>query len=176
MASRGSVPGPHDPPLRSVRRAGARPNIENVYAASVRVGSHNEAGGGRELVPLGLAEISARALSSASIRAVARSTSSCPATQMTTFTLRPSNGEGTRLTSPRSRPVDQPGHAGLVKLKKAGQLRDRGLAVAKDPEEAGLDNRQIVGRGDAPNGGLDCKCQLRQRVHQPEVPPPPARG
>ena len=35
----------------------ARPNIENVYAASVRVGSHNEAGGGRELVPLSLAQI-----------------------------------------------------------------------------------------------------------------------
>ena len=47
-------------------------------------------------------ESSTRAPISASIRAVARSTSSWPATEMTTFTLRPSTGEGTRLTSPRS--------------------------------------------------------------------------
>jgi len=67
-------------------------------------------------------------------------------------------------------PVDEAGHARLVQLQEARQLLDGGSPVPNDPEQPGLDDRQVVRGGDAPECPLHGKAQLGQRVYQPELP------
>ncbi len=96
------------------------PNIENVYAASARIGSHHHAGRRRELCPLSRAE---HLYESAYLGFDRR--------RGFVDELLASSGDGDEDTAAISRgggapdepallgPVDQPRHAGLVKLQKA---------------------------------------------------------
>ena len=42
------------------------------------------------------------------------------------------------------RPVDEPGHTGLVQLEERCQFRDRRVPVAEYAEQPGLDDRRVV--------------------------------
>ena len=108
------------------------PNIENIYTASARIGSHHEAGARRELCPLSRAEHLHESHNLGFDRR-----------RGFVDELLASGGDGDEDTAAISRgggaldepallsPVDQPRHAGLVKLQKARQLLDGGLPVAQ---------------------------------------------
>ena len=104
------------------------------------------------------------------------STRSRPAAVMLTWTLRRSSVDAVRTTRPRAWPRSTSPDTLDLSSWERGQFVDGRRPVPKDPEQAGLDDRLVVGGRDAPECPMHNEGELGQRIHQAQIPWARCRG